>query len=269
MPVPLPRQIGGILLPSGAGMDYESKLARVRAAQRQIAMPPAPNVYGTTLGSQIARWYERTPGGLAGAVDAAQQAMGSRDRGILPNHKWTRWSPQDVLDKRATLDVYPRPGAPYLGQYDPMKGEVYADPRSEKFQTTLEHELSHHAYADSDQTYASPSSYDGYPSAMNSEQDFVAYVLTPVETDVRLAEVKRRYAHATGRLVTTPEEAQRAWDWFMRTSGEQQKQYYSGPNESSSGLYEMELNWTPEQRKQAMHRMPELVASPVSGLLRS
>ena len=43
------------------------------------------------------------------------------------------------------------------------------------------------------------------------------YRTTPIETDAVLADIKRAYADQTGRLVNSPEEAQRALEWFRDT----------------------------------------------------
>lgn len=52
-----------------------------------------------------------------------------------------------------------------------------------------------------------------YADARRQAAD-VRYRTRPIETDAALAEVKRAYAAQTGRLVNTPEEAEKALRWF-------------------------------------------------------
>jgi hypothetical protein len=58
------------------------------------------------------------------------------------------------------------------------------------------------------------------------------YVMRRVELDPRVAEVRRRYAHHTGQDVTTPEEAEKAWDWYR--TNRQHFEDLSSPHERPS-----------------------------------
>ena len=79
--------------------------------------------------------------------------------------------------------------------------------------------------------------------------------MSPTEIDVRLAEVKRRYAQHTGIIVDTPEKAEQAIKWFDTTRGE--RKYEMG--EHDSGNHELWNMLTPDQKDEILHRMPELV----------
>jgi hypothetical protein len=95
-----------------------------------------------------------------------------------------------------------------------------------------------------------------------------AYLTDPTEVDVRLAEIKRHYAHHTGRLVDSPEEAQKAWDWWRSYS----RNFDPGVNESlerpgeNPSLEREDFEFydnalSPQMKQQMLHRMPELVRS--------
>jgi hypothetical protein len=131
----------------------------------------------------------------------------------------------------------------------------------------LEHELTHGATQVGDEI-ASKSDSDianaflaaGRPASLGEEAfgpEFkkmkddeyarkINYLSEPTEIDVRLAEIKRRYAHHTGTLVETPAQAQKAWDWWRENRA------LLGQNRRDENAYmrdQSQLNQiSPEQR---------------------
>lgn len=98
---------------------------------------------------------------------------------------------------------------------------------------------------------------------MTSNGDWSDYVANPTEIDVRLAEIKRRYSAATGRPVNSPEEAEKAFDWFHLWGGGEpavDKKHYSD-DPSYEPIYTGYFGAPEESKQQMYRRMMELVQS--------
>lgn len=225
---------------------------------RALIYPPAPR-WGDrgpvtkSLADDIGRWYENA-GGLEKAIDLAQQAG-------------AEWKPEAIYKERPvrfedskTGVVYRTTGKPAMGSYDRTTdtvrmdpgflGDVYGNARSGR-QSVLEHERSHAAIDGSGGRNPVAKSGGAFDTPGIGE-----YVLTPSEMNVRLAQIKRRYAHATGQIVDTPEKAQEALYWY----------FDNAPREPAGADYDstghgtvIEYLHNPEVKKQAMEMMPKLV----------
>lgn len=189
----------------------------------------------TTLGAQVGRWYGNA-GGLDNAINKAQQAQQNRNPTVLQNAVWPTWKPEDVTQRTVPITtINPGPAVNYRGLWDPegtgwlpsntfgsqFTNSPRVEMRSDANAATLEHELTHNTLLRDDKTWRAVANA-GYrwprtprsaiPPGMRDEH--VEYITQPLEIDPRLAEVKRRYAHHTGNLVTTPPEAEQAWNWW-------------------------------------------------------
>lgn len=196
-----------------------------------------------TLGSQIGRWYENA-GGLNKAVSSAQTAQQNRDPAVLNDNTWTKWQPEDALTKQTP--VYRKPLSPETGGYfRPATGNITlnSDTTPSYQQGTLEHELSHAAFARDSSTmlrmqaatrkpsaadwldwttygitpnkkWSTPQLAENTPHKPYGNAQHTEYLLNPAEVDVRLAEIKRIYAQQTGKLVETPQQAHEAMNWY-------------------------------------------------------
>jgi hypothetical protein len=231
----------------------------------------------TTLGAQIGRWYDNA-GGLDAAISGAQEAQKNRDPRVLDGLLWPKWKPGDVTKRMpqavnrvagldngtngqwhaGTTEILLRAGE------DPATGEPLVG------QGALEHELSHNAFsrnADTTRQQRDPLRADARDWIVPHGDDYKAYLLSPPEVDVRLAEIKRHYAHHTGRLVDSPEEAQKAWEWwrwnqlnFMPGFDEQIERPGDNPTLDPEDFYWYDSQ-PPQMKEQMLHRMPELVSS--------
>jgi hypothetical protein len=231
----------------------------------------------TTLGKQISRWYDNA-GGLDKAIEGAQAAQANRNPRILDNLLWPKWQPSDVTKRTASsIEMSPEdpsPDSPANGWWNQNTKKIWVDSDSKHPQATLEHELSHNAYARDAGTLGTQRSASRdspswvLPHGGGEQADYNRYLLDPTETDVRLAEIKRHYANHTGRLVNTPEEAQKAWDWWRAYK----RNFSPGFNDKIERPTDSPTLWPsdfdfyddlPEQMKEQMlHRMPELVQAP-------
>jgi hypothetical protein len=146
-------------------------------------------------------------------------------------------------------------------------------------QATLEHELGHNAYIRDAETGRRQRDAAGgaarnwvIPPGGDPWGDYDAYTLGPAEVDVRLAEIKRHYAHHTGRIVDSPGEAQRAWEWWRANQSLFQEHWRAGETEDQVERPGENPTLTPEtfdlydsqpahMKEQMLHRMPELVES--------
>jgi hypothetical protein len=245
--------------------------------------PPAlkePSFFGkllgytpnTTLGDQIGRWYEPA-GGLGNAIKSAQTAQKNRDGSVLDGLLWPKWEPADVTQRTPasiTISAPSQDQAGPEGRWDSYPGSVWLKKGSAwPQQPVLEHELGHNAYVRDTATLRSQEDATekgaagwNVPHGGTDRADFYRYALDPAEVDVRLAEIKRRYAFATGRLVDSPEEAQKAWDWWRSN-------YYESPPDKNDperptmtpGQFRIYDNLPGPMQRQMFHRMPELVRS--------
>jgi hypothetical protein len=240
---------------------------------RALVLPPSPP-WGErlpktkTLRQDIERWYANA-GGLNRAVELARQAQAERAKDdTMPEFPF--WEPE-MLDKEFTVtavggfDDAAVPGSTRAVFYPRRQtiaiGPEVAGGTAPGSQASLEHERGHGVFGGDYKNAA-------YLDALIAARDdagvmprWRSYVTKPAEMDVRLAQVKRLYAHATGRIVDTPEEAQRALDWYIRN-------YETIPQDtpSSPALTRPEdaifYNSLPAQKKQkALRRMTEVVSS--------
>lgn len=94
------------------------------------------------------------------------------------------------------------------------------------------------------------------------------YSMARVEMDPRIAEVRRRYAYHTGKDVTNPEEAAKAWEWYKanRSSFEGLNQYeFPTMQPSQFNMYDS----LPDESKRIMFtrmaQVPALMAPIAAG----
>lgn len=191
---------------------------------------PPPIGPNTTLGTQISRWYQNT-GGLDRAIAGAQAAQARRDTSVLNNKVWPTWTPDQVTQSAPPISMmseFEQNISDNDGYWSPVFNEIKIDPTADPNERNalVEHELTHPALLQNLQTSRDTRSQPewnpaelaqikpGYPSPGTAE--YKQYLAHPTEIDVRLAEIKRRYAHYTGELVETPEQAEQAWNWWKR-----------------------------------------------------
>ena len=218
---------------------------------RKLRFPEAP-AWGeagpstSSLAEDIARWYENA-GGLGKAVQLAQSAG-------------AQWNPDDLRRKMPV--TFADTGKPSdLGTYDPNNGKILLQPRFQteemdrkgRFgrQMLVEHERSHGALGvpRQDEPLAKGAGAFDRP-------EFGDYVMRPSEMRVRLAQIKRRYAHATGKIVDSPEEANKALLWYMDNAPNEP----SGPDKDDTGQgAAVEYLYNPDVRRKAMEMMPKVV----------
>jgi hypothetical protein len=165
------------------------------------------------------------------------------------------WSVAD-LDKQVPL-VREQMPPQRLGEYDPGSQVIRLNRSGAPTQYTLEHERSHSVFGP-DQYFGDSLSDTGSRFAGATDTQ---YITRPQEIDVRLANIKRHYAYNTGRIVDTPEEAERALRWwgrhsdkFEKTVPEAERPPFSPKAEAGSYLLLPE-----EQKQKVLRRMPELV----------
>lgn len=231
----------------------------------------------TSLGEQVGRWY-RNAGGLDRAADAAQEAQKNRDTKVLDGLLWPKWE-RDRLDRQIPVSVRHRDDVPsdVEGAYaasGPNAGSIWLRPGQRQMQASLEHEATHGAYvpnpaARARQRAKSNKSETWTRPDSKGDTEYFHYLTDPAEVDVHLAEIKRRYAHHTGNLVETPEDAKKAWDWwtaygrnFDPAHNMDRDKQYERPAESPT-MDRRDFNFydslPPQMKEQMLHRMPELV----------
>jgi superfamily II DNA or RNA helicase len=168
-----------------------------------------------------------------------------------PSDVTQRTAPVRVSNDLVTANGIWNPANPALGAPNPLvrvqpqwgfqqgaNGKWREAPKTDAqgnlipYQPTLEHELSHNSYIRDKavldaqraaQNNPVENTVPDYrpnfgPRLLAKDEETRKYVLNPAEIDARLAEVKRRYAHYTGKLVETPEHAQEAWNWWRENS---------------------------------------------------
>lgn len=234
----------------------------------------------TTLGKQVARWYENA-GGIDEAVARAQEAQRNRDPKVLDSLLWPQWKESSVTQIPVLVDEVPGLSnggrgnggttGQIWGEYD-FDGSVSINTNSPHRQSTLEHELGHASYS------GTPRLRRGIEQGMRerrwgdswADTTFQHYWSDPGEVDVRLAEIKRRYAQHTGKLVTTPEDAREAWDWWRKHEGKFRPEYNATlkapierpedtPTLTPRAFEFYDTRLPDDVKEQLMHRMPELV----------
>lgn len=223
---------------------------------RRLLYPQAPEWTADgpvtqSLAEDISRWYENA-GGLDKAVDLAQRAGAT-------------WNPKELHKKRPVVfensdRVRYRSGKDTTqGSYDPTTETIRMSPnfrdsdvtpRGSGRQTVLEHERSHAALGVSkDDTPYKAGGW--FPTKGYGE-----YLMTPSEMTVRLAQIKRRYANATGKIVDSPEEAERALFWYLDNAPNEPKGPDSDPVGEGTAV---EYLHNPDVRRKAMEMMPKVV----------
>lgn len=225
---------------------------------RRLRFPPAPawddrGPRTQTLRDDISRWYVNVPGGLDAAVAQAQAAVEAN--GGRP------WNPAD-LDAPSPVIVKELDRG--LGYHNSRTDELalsnqfLTDPFQR--QTVLEHERSHRLYGEPpDDSSVLP----GPARWLNSDTG-ARYVTKPSESEVRLADMKRKYAFFTGQLVDSPEEAERAIKWYGRNF---ESMPDAGPDAARSGkrIAGEYLSLPDEERQKLFLRMMEVVRNQRNG----
>lgn len=210
-----------------------------------------------TLRQDISRWYSQA-GGLDAAVRSAREAMASRDGGTAMQ-EFPVWD-EAALDREIPVAIVDE--SPYYGEYKPKSGTVEM-PRTSLLdpfgrQQTLEHERSHGVFGGDFQT---PGYMDSFTPPRDTASDMAkwkAYAVQPDELDVRLAMIKRIYAYNTGRVVTTPSEAEQAMRWYIQNFPDLPPDHPDSPY--GTGTDAKAIMGLPDtKRAKAMRRMTEVV----------
>jgi hypothetical protein len=169
----------------------------------------------TTFGHEIAPYYKDVPGGYNAAV---RSAVSARTAHPTPSYSPLSFSPTS-LERPVNVDVHPFEGRAY-GVYAPRTDSVslnsatLAGKNPGAVQSVLEHELTHARVQGSMATGENLLTPGGSKLGPYAAPEHMAYFGTSIETDPRLAQIKRLYAQRTGRLVDTPEEGRKALDWY-------------------------------------------------------
>lgn len=247
-------------------------------AQRQQAIQRPSFHAQTDLASNVGRWYENA-GGYPAAEAAAMQAQHNNTM-RPPTGDWRKtWPSFSAKSLHKPVDVYVQGqegvpasngvsvnGADTIWLDAPGVSAVNKAAPTQLPQNTLEHELSHASYGvNSLEPFPLPQETKSNPPIGYSDK-YVDYTLIPAEIDVRLAEIKRRFAHETGTLVETPQQAEQAWDWWFNgqdggPSGAALEKQRT-PHDRATLLHggnEFYKDIPKEQIRQWFHRMPELV----------
>lgn len=290
---------------TAAGREREDR----RTASGPTDLPP---MIGTSPKDLVAKYYAGIDGGVDEAITAAQSAMHTptRDSKFENPRAYNKWTP-DRIEKVYEVRTYPlKEGMNTRGQYSPEEDFIdlgvpdkygkNTDKRG-NYRSTLQHE-STHAYTNNPldevvrETRRS-SMRPISPDLIESEEEagvspgFREYLNRPYEADARLAEIKREYAHATNKLVRTPEDADAAMNWFKNNAelikqGRGNRPYNTGAERTLPGSlsprrgtdpqfyeylhpeYQQGDEKDPEKMdrdtkiyQQYMRRMPELVRS--------
>ena len=216
-----------------------------------------------TLRQDIGRWYTQT-GGLDKAVRSAMAAQASRGRGNSMQ-EFPIWD-EASLDREFPVVIKDLP-ARYRGSYDPPTGRVnmpaaaLADPFNR--QQSLEHERSHGVFGGDFKHPRYSESLTPAREGASETAKWKAYAVRPEELDVRLAMIKRIYAYNTGRLVETPEEAERAVQWYIQNFPNLPPDHPDSPNGDSKDAKAI-MGLPDTKRAKAFRRMTEVVGGTVN-----
>ena len=185
----------------------------------------------------IAPWYENVPGGMSGAIARSKRSL--RTTGLPEGYERGGLAYGNRLDLSTPVPVEPLVDgrATRWGSYDGdaarVSPETFASTAEGGYKGTpesvLEHELTHAATI-GPLSFIGNSSIDElnaegfHPDAIqiadrNAPSDFyghIQYAMGRAETDPRAAEIRRRYAWATGKDVSNPDEAQEALSWYLK-----------------------------------------------------
>lgn len=252
---------------------------------RSIQDLPEPQTQ-TSLGEQVDRWYE--PVGGIGPVLRNALTRGAMNFGGLDRKRWPALTSEGVNRQQRIYrgDDYLADGIEEgeVGGYYRANSELEnlltgtrRPSRAGDFIHLLdegsdnhmkEHELTHGALlggpagmdvgiGETSEENRGTFTQEGTPefllqrTSTGEVTDQSDYFSNPIEIDVRLAEIKRRYAYHTGVEVQTPEQAADALEWFNATREDRGRGDSMGHNFLDS--------LSPEQKQEIFHRMPELV----------
>ena len=241
-----------------------------------------PTPGAKTLRGEVNRWYDNA-GGFNNAVDKAQVAQRNRNTSVLGNSKWPKWSPQQLDNKvNVTKGKNWRENFGVSGFYTPSIGSLRSPSihlSNNSNQAVLEHEMSHSVFNPGISNTIKGMAFGTNDAHSNKspntgflDSGHKRYISDPGEVDVRLAEIKRRYAKSTGKLVTNPQEAQEAWSWWKQNSNSYPSAINSdNPNDNNSPtMHSSEFEYydgAPQNiKKQYFNRMPELVSNSSNNL---
>jgi hypothetical protein len=250
-----------------ADADGESVRRLIRTPKEQPFPIPKDERVSITPESQFSRWYENS-GGFDKAVRQAQLAQVERsirgDDGDYP-----------FLDWNAKALSRPIPSAfgdsSHLAHYS--HGTKYQQPSitirdnldisNGGSQFILDHELGHGVYVENNGDFEAPRNAvpmpEGtLPSGVNRKN--ASYYRKPSEIDTRLGTIKRAYAFNTGKLPETPEDSEKALQWYI-DNWEAPAGTDDAPEQmrDSARVY---MGMPSDQKKQVLRRMLEVVSDP-------
>ena len=220
---------------------------------RRLVGPPAPawNDRGPatkTIRQDIRRWYQPA-GGLGIAAFLAQLAAEKNGSKPFDPNAMDEKIPVQMANTDKSTAGWWKPSNNTIVLSD----KFLADPAQR--QSTLEHERTHGMLKT-----GSTESIDPVVrySANSHAPEWVSYVKSPSEIDARLAQIKRRYAFHTGKIVDTPEEAIRALKWYGRNHDNMDPESpdYDRDLKATAGEY---LLMPKDKRDKVMKRMTEVV----------
>ena len=255
-------------------------------AQPRQRLGPKPSPGSHAPSENIGRWYENA-GGFDNAVRAAQDAMQTRDNlqaaepvparsPILYRERWPRWEAENAYRPVGQEPMKPSDAASTQGLYNSGRDAIRLREGVPNAPAVREHEETH-AYLirglpeKAQYSYYRPMRWGANGSLLSQagQHDFIDYIQEPREIDVRLAEVKRRYAHHTGKLVDSPAAAREAWNWW-RDNQSTVYPGYNSPDRDDDPTMDPEqfehYDKLPDEAKELFYkRMPELVRSRRNG----
>ena len=253
---------------------------RITSLKEQIARyyGPAGGVEGALDKAQEAQ--EQNPGNLnrkrwplqtrSGVERDQLVGYGNRNEGTVPDAKaYYQWPHNASLGVKGLSPTHTAPGFNFINDAWDDSFEKNNDR-----QGSLEHELTHasilggpdgrtlgiaEGIEENEGPFSEDREYTGKHAIHNPSQYYneeqLEYVMDPAEIDVRLAEVKRRYAQHTGIIVDTPEKAEQALKWWGDTHWDRKYEM----REKDSGNHDLWNMLTPDQKDEILYRMPELV----------
>jgi hypothetical protein len=238
--------------------DYRLQMKHGDRAYPKRDAPDTPDTL--SLEGQVGRWYDAA-GGIAGAVKSATRAQRVNDaNSLLDRDLWPHITPEAIARQFPVKYGVPHKAGTH-GTFN--WGDNTIRTASEKPASyILDHEMTHAATAADGVGGKVRAAGTNPEKSWNppTSEDRQAYIADPVEVDARLADVKRRYAHYTGKVVDTPEEAIEAWEWWRENQADIVPSEGAG---ASMGIGDFEFydKMPDQQRTQLFLRMPELVKS--------
>lgn len=247
------------------------------------AFPDKPTITegSAKLSDYISRWYVNA-GGLDKAVTEAEKARDQNNTtSALDRDIWPNITKDKVYKPFRMITESPKPRSVALFSHSEQAAH-FKDKKPDS--PIVEHELTHGVTTNST---AYNSSFDTSkpwnPMVRTNAYDREAtptfeqantlpegrdtsfgssaarYWVESPEVDARVAEIKRRYAFYTGKLVTNPEEAKDAWQWWKNNQDKINPQ--TTPESPTMGSDNFNIyDQLPDDKKQQIFlRMPELV----------